>query len=106
MVEADEDAEVEGKATIGCLAKNVKDDVGNCWCRLLCFVGDTVVPEEKRPVERKAVTNVCDNENANTTESNAIRSIDFVVGKNIIIVCWNFFFLIFFFVSSFLLLLL
>ena len=84
MVEADAAAvEEEGNAE-----EKVEDAVGNCWCRLLGFVGDTGVPGEERPVDRKAVTNekYRDVENANTTDSDAIRSIDFVVGKNIIIV--------------------
>ena len=77
------------------MEEKAEDAVGNCGCRLLGFVGDTVVPEEDRPVERKAVTNVIqrDVENANTTDSDAIRSIEFVVGKNIIIVLLELFFL-------------
>ena len=107
MVEADDEATVEeeGNATLGCLnetaEEKAEDTVGNCGCRLLGFVGDTAVPkEEERPVDRKAVTNekYRDNENTNTTDSCAISRIDFVVGKNIIIVCLNSFFLFFFFI--------
>ena len=64
VVEADEDAAVEeeGKTILGFLAETAEEKaeeaVGNCGCRLLGFVGDTVVPDEDRPVERKAVTNV------------------------------------------------
>lgn len=107
MVDADDAAEVEeeGNTTSGFLAENAEEAVGNCGCRLLGFVID-VVPEEERPVERKAVTNVCDVENANTMDSDAIRSIDFVVGKNIIIVCklfLCFFFILYYYYFIFLL---
>ena len=55
VVEADDAAAVEEEGTA---EENAEEAVGNCGCRLLGFVGDTVVPDEDRPVERKAVTNV------------------------------------------------